>query len=140
MIKLFHNPMPVSVNWAALLLRLVFCGVMFLSHGQMKLALFSESPDSFSNPLGLGSTTSYYLVIFAEIFCSLLVLLGFYTRLALVPLVFTMLVAIFVVHWENPFGEKELSILYLAVFGCIWLLGPGKYSLDHLLLAKKNKL
>ena len=130
MLKRILSPLPYSMDWAALVMRLVFCGLMVYNHGLMKIVLFSESPESFSDPLGIGASASYYLVVFAEGICSALVLLGLFTRLALLPLLVTMLVAVFSVNWDNPLTEKELPLLYLSVYVAIWFLGPGRFSLD----------
>lgn len=119
-------------------MRLVFCGLMVYNHGLIKITLFSESPESFSDPLGIGASASYYLVVFAEAICSGLVLLGLFTRLALLPLLGTMAVAIFSVNWENPLTDKELPLLYFSVYVAIWLLGPGRFSLDWRLFGKEN--
>ena len=136
MFKKMLSSAPYSLDWAALLMRLVFCGLMVLNHGMMKIALFSESPDSFSDPLGIGASTSYYLVVFAEAICSGLVLLGLFTRVALLPLLVTMAVAVFQVQWSNPLADKELPLLYLSVYVAIWLLGPGRFSVDARFLKK----
>jgi putative oxidoreductase len=119
-----------SKDFAALVLRLTFGGLLLFSHGYMKWTLFSESMDSFPDPLGIGSRLSFYAVIFAETICAALVMLGLFTRLALLPMLFTVFIAIFRIHWDSPVSEQELAILYFAVYLAIFLLGPGKYSLD----------
>jgi putative oxidoreductase len=138
MFKSLRSPLPYSLDWAALLMRLVFCGLMVYNHGLMKIMLFSESPESFSDPLGIGGAASYYLVVFAEAICSGLVFLGLFTRFALVPLLVTMMVAIFSVNWDNPLAEKELPMLYLSVYVAIWLLGPGRFSVDWRLFGRES--
>lgn len=138
MLRNLLYPASLSVDWAALLLRIVFCTLMVYNHGTMKLTLFSEDPDSFPDAVGLGSTASYYFVVFAEAICSVLVLLGLFTRLALIPLLVTMAVAAFSVNWHNPLTDKELPLLYFGVYVAIFLLGPGRFSLDNLLF--KNRI
>lgn len=123
-------PTPLAADWAALLLRLIFCGLLMYNHAFVKMTLFSESPESFTDPLGLGGKVSYYLVLFAETVCAGLVLMGLFTRVALVPLLATMSVAVFNVHWSNPWTDKELPLLYLAVYAAIFLVGPGRFSFD----------
>lgn len=137
MLRNLLYPASLSMDWAALLLRIVFCGLMVYNHGTMKLTLFSENPDSFPDAVGLGSTASYYFVVFAEAICSVLVLLGLFTRLALVPLLVTMAVAAFSVNWNNPLTDKELPLLYFCVYVAIFLLGPGRFSVDTWLFRSK---
>lgn len=127
---------PYSVDGAALVMRIVFCGLMVYNHWFMHLSLFSESPESFPDPLGIGASATYYIVMISEGLCATLVLLGLFTRWALLPLLSIMLVAALQVHWDNSMSEKELPLLYLAVFTAIWLLGPGRYSLDAQVLKR----
>jgi putative oxidoreductase len=122
---------PGSLDAASLVLRLVFCLLMIYQHAFVQVSLFGESPESFPDPLGIGSTVSFYLVVAAQLGCALFVLLGFMTRLALLPLLFTMTVALIRVHWDNPLSDKELPLLYLGVFLALYWLGPGKWSIDR---------
>lgn len=107
--------------------------MMLFGHGWGKLMHFGEKADSFTNVLGMGSNVSLSLAVFAEVFCAALVVLGLFTRVALVPLLITMAVAAFIVHADDAFGDKEKALLYLLSFFTLFLTGPGKYSMDHLL-------
>lgn len=82
------------------------------------------------DPFGIGSTASLALLVFAEFFCSAFIILGLFTRLAAVPLVIAMGVALFKAHKGQYFGEGESAGLYLVCFLAILILGPGKISLD----------
>ncbi|HPI08900.1 MAG TPA: DoxX family protein [Saprospiraceae bacterium] len=121
----------LSTDWAALVLRVIFCGLLLYNHAFVKFALFRDNPDSFPDPLGFGAAPSFYLVMFAEMICGALVMLGLFTRPALVPLIITMTVALLRIHWENEITDKELPLLYLAVYGAIFMLGPGRFSVDR---------
>lgn len=90
------------------------------------------------NFLGFGREISLVLAVFAEFFCSILVILGFATRFALFPLIITMLVAIFIAHGDDPFHVKEHALLFLFPYLSLLILGAGKYSLDYLIFGKKS--
>lgn len=113
-----------------LVLRLFFGGMM-LTHGIPKLMGFADKMDSFPDPIGLGSPVALALAVFAEVACAILVALGAFTRLAVIPLIITMAVAAFIVHADDPLGRKELALAYLAAYAAIGLLGAGRYSVDQ---------
>jgi len=95
-----------------------------------RLQLDGEGPVKFADPFSLGPEISLGLVLFAEVGCSLLVMLGFKTRLATLPLLFTMLIAAFYAHAADPFGKKELSLLFFTLFLSILISGGGRFSFD----------
>ena len=114
-----------------LLLRITGAGLM-LTHGVPKLGrLFAEGPIEFGDPIGIGPGPSLFLAVIAEFLCAVLVLIGFKTRWATIPVIITMAVAAFIVHAADPFGSKEKGLLFLGIFLSILLLGPGKYSVDR---------
>ena len=127
--RLLFSTRIYAMDVALLLLR-VGSSLMMLTHGWPKIANFSEYLNRFADPLGLGPALSLQGAIFAEFFCAILVALGLLTRVAVIPLIFTMAVAAFIVHGGDPFGDKELSLLYLVIFAILFITGPGKYSLD----------
>lgn len=99
-------------------------------HGYNKLVGFAEYKKDFMSFLGMGSTVSFGLLVFAEFFCAALVLLGFLTRLAAIPPVIAMSVALFNAHHGLIFSEGEHAALYALGFLAIVFLGPGKISVD----------
>lgn len=105
---------------------------LLLTHGIPKLQrLFGEGPIEFADPIGIGPAPTLFLAVFAEFLCAILVLIGFKTRWATIPIIFTMLVAGLIQHAGDPFGSKEKALLFLVIFVSILLLGPGAYSADR---------
>lgn len=126
---------PLNTDLASLMLRIIFGG-LFIYHGYTKLLSFNEILTQFPDLIGIGSKTSFVLVIFAEFVCGFLVTIGFLTRLTVIPIFITMMVAFFIAHAEDPFKVKELAFVYLLLSIVIFVLGSGKYSLDKLILKK----
>jgi putative oxidoreductase len=58
--------------------------------------------------------------------------------LATIPLIITMSVAAFVAHGADPFGKKELALLYLVIYLFLLFAGSGKFSIDYL-ISRKSK-
>lgn len=131
MVKGMTSYRPLALDLGLLLLR-VATGLLLLTHGWPKLMGFSARMNTFADPYGLGSAPSLALAVFAEFFCSVFLIMGLFTRWALIPLVITMLTIVFVVHGSDPFGKKELALLYLVPFLTLSFTGPGKFSLDGL--------
>lgn len=126
-----------NINIALLLLRVIVAAFM-LTHGLPKLMNMMAGTSKFGDPLGLGKDLSLALTVFAEFACSILIMLGLATRLAVIPLIITMAVAGFVAHADDPFGKKEMAFLYLAIYTTLLIMGPGKYSIDSALSGKRR--
>ncbi|MCH7397882.1 DoxX family protein [Belliella sp. DSM 107340] len=135
--KIFFYSQSLFKDIALLVLR-ASAGLMMATHGWAKLSDFSAKLQSFPDPIGLGPAVSLQLVIFAEFFCALFLAIGFLTRLSLLPLIVTMCVAAFIAHGDDPFAVQEMSLLYLTVFVSLFLLGPGKLSVDGQIKTKKS--
>jgi len=135
---LFSSHNRKSIDWAALFLRLGFGLLMIPQHGWMKLKNFDVLKTEFMDFMGLGSATTLCLVIFAELFCSILLVLGLFTRLASIPLIITTIVIMNTHHWELV-GKPELGTAYFIAYVTILFLGPGKYSLDGLIVKNTSR-
>lgn len=128
--KILFSLKPFQTDLGLLLLRLASGGFMAYSHGWSKLQGVLAGDLGFADPIGLGEVPSLFLTVFAEFVCGILVALGLFTRLALVPLIITMIVAVFIIHAEDPFGKQEFGLLFLIPYLTLFLTGPGKFSLD----------
>ena len=137
--KRLVNPLSLNTDFATLVLRLLFGG-MFIYHGWPKLSGYSEMEKMFGDPIGLGNELSVILVIFAEFFCGIFILLGFLTRFSVIPVFITMLVAYFVAHGNDPFMNKMTPFIYLFLCVVIFILGSGRYSVDAALFGKRNTI
>jgi len=116
----------------ALLLLRIFVGIMMLTHGVAKIENFSTLKANFPDPVGLGAGFSL---------CSLRVIVGVVTRLAVIPLIVGMCVAAFLTFPGFTMAASELALLYLSIYITLLIAGPGEYSLDELLrmtLRRKN--
>lgn len=84
-----------------------------------------------------------YLAGITEGLGVILLLLGLGTRLISIPLMITMLVAIFTIHLANGFaaGDNgyEIPLYYLLMLFTLFVMGPGKISLDYLLRKLRKK-
>lgn len=143
----------LATSIGLLILRVGIGGYM-LSHGWGKLQmLLAGDFDKFGDPIGLGSGLSLALIVTAEFFGALLVMLGLATRFAAAFPVVAMGVAALVVHAGDPWtmetaarlfmaGEakswasKEPALLYLIPFLALAFTGAGRFSADSLICSR----
>ena len=95
-----------------LVLRIGAAAPLLIAHGWSKLAHFEQRRTTFADPIGIGPLPGLVLTIFAEVFCSIAVMLGLFTRLAVIPPLVVLLVAFFVVHAGDPWRTRELPLVF----------------------------
>lgn len=142
-------------QWGPLILRLVI-GYGFIVHGWAKL---SKGPAGFEKLLTQTGVPlphfSSWMAPLVEIFGGLAMILGFFTSISAIPLIFTMLVAMFTIQINYGFSSVktigltaqgplfgppgyEINLLYIAGLISIILSGPGIFSVDSLLVKRKR--
>lgn len=126
-------------DFALLILRL-FMGSTFLVYAIKKIQNFDTYVVLFSDKLDLPfPLLNLYLVIFIEGIGGILLILGFLSRLTSIPLIFTMLVAMFTLNINNGFPASkfgvEINLAYISILFIIFALGSGKYSFDKKVLS-----
>lgn len=122
----------VSSRVSAMILRVFASFFLFFGHGMGKLEMVLSSNFQFLDPLGIGAVPTLIFAAFAEGICTILVFFGFYTRLAAIFVIINMAGAVLFHHFPagDSFGGMEAALLYLVTFFVIFLMGPGKLSVD----------
>ena len=127
-----------GVSVLLMVLRMFF-GVLFFVHGMEKMMNFEQLSRTFPSVLGFGSYMSLMLAIFSEFCCSIFLIAGLIQRIILIPMIISMGVAFFDVH-DAILPEGELALIYMIVFFILFLVGPGRYSLDYLIDTRIQKM
>lgn len=114
------------------LLFLRVTGGLFLLwvHGLPKLLDFGAQLQVIEDPFHLGAHLTLCLAIFAEVLCPLLIVAGVLARLACVPILFVLLVALLIVHPQWSVAEGQFGWLLLILFTTVLIAGPGRLALN----------
>ena len=121
-----------------LIARVLVAGAM-LTHGIPKFISLVNYEFMFPSVFGLSPAISLSLTVFAEVICSIFILLGIGTRLAVIPLIAVMAIAVFHIHAADGFAKQELGLLYLLIYSLLFITGSGKFSMDALIRRKNQK-
>jgi putative oxidoreductase len=115
------------------LLFLRISGALFLLwvHGLPKLLNYSEQLQLIEDPFHLGANITLLLAIFAEVLCPLLIIVGVLVRLACLPILAVLLIALLVVHPEWTLFEAQFGWLLLIIFTTLLISGPGRLVLSQ---------
>ncbi|AVH36325.1 LysR family transcriptional regulator [Pseudomonas monteilii] len=130
-LKTFLDPQSPSLSATGLLFMRVMAALLLLFiHGLPKLLDWSGELQRIEDPFGLGAPLTLGLAVFAEVVCPLLLLLGVAARLACLPVLAVLLVALVVVHPDWTLEQGQFAWLLVALYGGLALTGPGAYSVS----------
>ena len=141
-IKKLLGGSPFPESWtlnAGLLVMRIFSGLfMAFGHGLRKV----PPSEGFINGAGeMGFPVPAFFAWMAglsEFAGGILIAIGLFTRPSAFLMGATMFVAGFIRHGADPFGRKELALIYLVIAVMMVLTGPGKYSVDKVLFGKNG--
>lgn len=120
---------PPRINAGLFFLRLTGCLLLLYVHGLPKVFHFSEELTRIEDPFGLGPWMSLLPAIFAEVICPLFILIGVFARLACLPIIGVLLVAMLFVHPGWSIAEGQFGWLPLIIFTTLAMTGPGQWRL-----------
>ena len=142
-------------SWSSFILRLI-TGIGFIVHGWAKLSRsvgsFEKLLSQLNVPLpGLMSNVVPYI----ELLGGIAILVGFLIRIVSIPLIVSMLVAMFTIHIHYGFSSiktiglnadgpvfgppgYEINLLYIAILISFIITGAGKLSVDEIFARRKN--
>ncbi len=128
------------VRWLAPLLGRLGVGLLFISTGWGKVHSIDKVTGFFTQ-LGIPAPHFHaYLVGYSELLCGTALVVGLLTRLATIPLVVSMIVAILTAKRPDLHGLFDLvgfdEFTYLVVLVMVAILGPGAVSADALLVRR----
>ncbi|MEO8492141.1 DoxX family protein [Pseudomonas sp.] len=112
-----------------LFLRVSAGGFLLWVHGLPKLLHYREQLALIEDPFHLGAPVTLMLAIFAEVLCPVLIIAGVLTRLACLPILCVLLVALLVVHPQWTLFEGQFGWLLLIIFTSVLITGPGRLAL-----------
>ncbi|MBB3214221.1 putative oxidoreductase [Herbaspirillum sp. Sphag1AN] len=120
------------IDQGLLFLRLSGSFMLFYVHGLPKVLHYANELQHIEDPFGFGPHLSLWAAIIAEFICPLMIASGVLVRLACLPIIGVLLIAMFAVHPDWSVAEGQFGWLLLLIFISIALCGPGKYRFSAL--------
>lgn len=133
---------PSRVDAGLLILRVGIGITLFLRHGIPKILGFSQMAAHFPDPIHIGSHASLLYAILSDAICSILIILGLFTRIAAL-IVFVNVFTVWVLLQHFAFFGKalngEMVVLFVVSSLAILVAGAGRFSIDSLLVRKETE-
>src|SRR4030095_3066223 len=134
--KKFFSSQPIWLDTGLGLIR-ILVGLMISYHGfevfrSEKMAVYLNWDFKVGAPAFMA-----YLGKGIEFFCGVLFTVGLFTRLACIPLIFTMAFIPFVLGHGKIFTDDQHPFLFVIIFLIYFFTGPGRWSLDYALFDRK---
>lgn len=130
----------ISVPLGLLFLRVSAALLLLQIHGLPKLLNWSTELQRIEDPFGLGPTLTLAMAVFAEVLCPILLILGIFARLACLPVLAVLGVALLMVHPEWTLEEAQFAWLYTVLFAGLAITGPGAWVFKAPAFTPKPKI
>jgi putative oxidoreductase len=118
-----------ALHAGLLFLRVSGSALLIAVHGLPKVLHYSQELTRIEDPFHMGAAPTLLLAILSETLCPLLIALGVLTRLACLPIIATLLVAMLVVHPDWSLADGQFGWMLLIIFTTVLIAGPGRFSI-----------
>lgn len=130
----------ISVPFGLLFLRVSAALLLLQIHGLPKLLNWSTELQRIEDPFGLGATLTLAMAVFAEVVCPVLLILGVFARLACLPVLAVLGIALVVVHPEWTLEEAQFAWLFAVLYAGLAITGPGAWAIKTPALFAKRSI
>lgn len=129
----------ISLPLGLLFLRVSAAVLLLQIHGLPKLLKWSTELQRIEDPFGLGATLTLAMAVFAEVICPVLLILGVFARLACLPVLAVLGVALVVVHPQWSLEQAQFAWLFAVLYAGLAITGPGTWAIKTPVLLPKRK-
>ncbi len=133
--QVLHSDLGADLNnWAVLIFRSLLGLELFRVHGLKKFRGDNGKREQVPNPLHLPEGLNTLVATFSDTVAPFLVILGLGMRLAILPAIGVTAIGYFVVHKNDSIEVRDVPYMYTISLLLLFILGAGRFSLDHYLL------
>lgn len=134
--KLIHvitntNPAGKLTDIALLIFRILLSAELMVAHGLKKIGVGVSEAEQVPNPLHLPEAFNNLFADAANLMFPVFVIFGFFTRIAVLPILAVTLTGYFVLHWNDALLVKDTPFMYSLCYLFLLFVGAGKYSVDY---------
>lgn len=127
------NPGGKLIDTALLVFRVLLSVELIVAHGLKKLGIGVSEAEQVPNPLHLPEAFNSLFADAANLVFPVFVILGFFTRIAVLPILAVTLTGYFILHWNDALLVKDTPFMYSLCYLLLLFMGSGKYSVDNYL-------
>nr|WP_315035775.1 DoxX family protein [uncultured Chryseobacterium sp.] len=132
------NPAGTLTHVSLLIFRILLSIELIVAHGLKKIGVGVSEAEQVPNPLHLPEAFNSLFADAANLVFPVFVILGFFTRIAVLPILAVTLTGYFILHWNDALLVKDTPFMYSLSYLFLLLMGSGKYSVDYYIRKKTS--
>lgn len=119
------------IHVALFIFRIALSLELIIAHGLKKLGVGVAEAEQIPNPLNLPEAFNNLFADAANLVFPVFVIIGLFTRVAVLPILAVTLTGYFILHWNDALLIKDTPFMYSLCYLFLLFVGSGKYSIDN---------